>query len=74
MQRKSDEELLCILSIPYVDGASLRFKRIREHYNIRTDIKLIILLEFICEKQNFLRTNYKDHIFRFCVNVEVIWA
>jgi len=39
VQRNSDDELLHILSIPYVEGVSLRFKRIGEHYNIRTDFK-----------------------------------
>lgn len=39
VQRNSDDELLCIVSIPKVEGAALRFKRISEHYKIRTDIK-----------------------------------
>ena len=39
LQRNSDDELLCILPIPKVEGASLRFKRMSEHYNIRIDFK-----------------------------------
>jgi hypothetical protein len=46
VQGNSDEELLCIVLVvlySYLfrkfEGASLRFKRMSEHYNIRTDFK-----------------------------------
>jgi hypothetical protein len=74
VQSNSDNELLCVVSIPYVEGASVRFKGMSEHYNIRTDFKTKYSPGIYLRKTKPLKDKLKDHIFRFCVNVEVIWA
>lgn len=59
VQRSSDEELLCIISIPYVEGASLRFKRISEDYNIWTDFENKYFSEIYLRKTKPLKDKFE---------------